>query len=91
MKLHQSVLVSKSYNEIKFQVNTFFRQEVMDYQVKTIGKTIIPAFIDPVTFCILSNNCKMNLWEMLRLYATTVKAFKCMYHTKITYATGCAK
>ena len=31
----------------------------MDYQVETIGKTIIPVFIGPVTF-ILSNNCKMK-------------------------------
>ena len=32
----------------------------MDYQVETIGKTIIPIFIGSVTFCILSNNCKMK-------------------------------
>ena len=32
----------------------------MGYQVETIGKTVIPVFIDPVTFCILSNNCKMK-------------------------------
>ena len=31
-----------------------------DYQVKTIGKTIIPVFIGPVTFCNLSNNCKIK-------------------------------
>ena len=28
----------------------------MDYQVETIGKTTVPVFKDPVTFCILSNN-----------------------------------
>ena len=32
----------------------------MDYQVETIGKTIILVFIGPVIFCILSNNCKMK-------------------------------
>ena len=32
----------------------------MDYQVEKIEKTIIPVFIGPVTFCIESNDCKME-------------------------------
>ena len=32
----------------------------MDYQVETIGKSIISAFIDPVTFCILLNSCEIK-------------------------------
>ena len=35
-------------------------QQVMDYLVETIGKIIIPVVIDLVTFCVLSNNCKMK-------------------------------
>ena len=41
LKLHQSILVTKSYKETKFQVDTFlYRQWVMDYQVETIVKII---------------------------------------------------
>ena len=32
----------------------------MDYQVETIGNTIISVFISLATFFILSNNCKMK-------------------------------
>jgi len=64
----------------------------MDYQVETIGKSIISAFIDPVTFCILSNNCEIkSTVNVGDFYASTVRAFICMYYTKITYITGCVK
>ena len=34
----------------EFQVDTLFRQQVMDYQVNTIGKAIRLVFADLVTF-----------------------------------------
>jgi len=55
----------------------------MDYQVETIGKTIIPVFIDPVTFCILSNNCNeiYGKWlaEQNQIYLSQAQSY-CHVH-----------
>jgi len=63
----------------------------MDYQVETIEKTILPVFIDPVTFCILSNNHEMKSMVNVETFMLT-QLEHCMYYTKITYVTaaGCA-
>ena len=64
----------------------------MDNQVETIGKTIILVLIDPVTFCILSNNCKMRSMVNVETFMLAqLEHLNACIIQKITYVTGCAK
>ena len=52
-KLQQNVVASNIYNETNSQVDTLFRQLVMNYHTETIGKPIRPVFTDLVTYDII--------------------------------------
>ena len=77
----------------ELQWNQFLSRSLFLDSKLWITKTIIPAFIDSVTCCILPNNCKMKSMVNVETFmlAQLEHLSSCIMQKKPMYVTSCAK